>query len=61
VKFVWLLGISTLLLPALSHASLKTCDVRSYGAKGDGTSKDTKSIQMTIDDCSAAGGGALWF
>jgi len=59
VKLVWLLGISTLLLPALSHASSKTCDVRSYGAKGDGTNKDTKSIQMAIDDCSAAGGGTV--
>ncbi|GIP16173.1 exo-poly-alpha-D-galacturonosidase [Paenibacillus montaniterrae] len=32
-------------------------DVRKYGAKGDGLSVDTKSIQAAIDDCHQAGGG----
>ena len=44
-------------LPAL--ASPKVCDVRQYGAKGDGKSKDTAFVQKAIDACTAGKGGGI--
>jgi len=39
-----------------AHAA-KVCDVREYGARGDGTTKDTASIQKAIDACAAEKAG----
>ena len=38
---------------------MKNCDIRNYGAIGDGITLNTAAIQAAIDDCSAHGGGQV--
>ncbi len=47
--------------PCLAYAAKadSALDVRDFGAKGDGTSKDTNALQSAIDKASAAGGTVL--
>jgi polygalacturonase len=40
-------------------ATVKLCDARTYGAKADGVTKDTKAIQAAVEDCASKGGGTV--
>jgi polygalacturonase len=47
--------------PLLSSARPAYFNIQDYGAKKDGVTINTKSIQSAIDACSESGGGTVWF
>jgi len=51
-------AVNAALAPAPPKPALKL-NVRDYGATGDGKTKDTLAIQMTIERCSVYGGGEV--
>jgi polygalacturonase len=52
-KVFLLLGV--FLFSTASYSFTQACDVRSFGAKSDGVTKNTSAIQSAIDQCPAGG------
>lgn len=50
-------GFLLFILFSLSAAASTVCDVKDFGAIGDGKSYDTKAIQAAVDKCAEAEGG----
>jgi polygalacturonase len=47
-------------LPAFAAANLPVCNVRDFGATGDGQHKDTSALQAAIESCAKNGGGTVF-
>jgi polygalacturonase len=59
-KFVLLLNLFVSLAAAAMPPGA-WYNVKDFGAKGDGSTMDTRTINKTIDKAAAAGGGTVYF
>ena len=57
IGLVMVFGLAGALTAQSAMAAGKVCDVKKYGAVGDGTTKDTAAVQKAVDDCTAGKGG----
>jgi Glycosyl hydrolases family 28 len=61
LRKLFLLPVLLLLTSPLFSQSLPVCDVRSFGAKGDGVTLDTAAVSAAIAACVKQGGGTVYF